>query len=75
VVNLTPRMLYPVVQRMGSWVVPRAELNVLQKKIITLAHSGIRTPDDTSFGLITIPTELSRVVREKQFLQNRCNKI
>ena len=75
VVNLTPRTLYPVFQRIGSWVFPRAELNFLRKKIITLVHSGFRNPDDTSVSLITTPTELSRLVREKKFAQNHRNKI
>jgi hypothetical protein len=54
---------------------PRDGLKVSQKKKITLAHSGIRTPDDTSVSLITIPTELSWLVREKIFVHNCGNKI
>ena len=61
VVNLTTRMLYPGIHWVGSWVGPRARPNVLQKKK-TLAPTGI-------------PTELSRLLKEKKFIQNCSSKI
>ena len=71
VVNLTPRMLYPGIQRIGKWVCPRAGSNVLHKRK-TLAPAEIRTPDDPSISLIAVPTELSRLLRQRQKLvQNR----
>jgi hypothetical protein len=41
--------------RIGSWVGPRATLDVLQKDN-SLVHAGIRTPDSAARYLVAIPT-------------------
>ena len=66
-------MLYPGIQRIGKWVGPRTGPNVLLKRK-TLAPAEIRTRDDPSISLIAVPTELSRLLREK-VVQNCVNNI
>jgi hypothetical protein len=63
-----PRERAPGPHWIGGWVSPRAVLDtVVKRKILTLHWES--NPDHPACNLVTIPTELSRLINEPNLIK------
>jgi len=60
--DLLPGEKKPDTHWIGSWVGPRAGLDVFRKQKHLLPLNGIRTPDRLARSIASIPTTLARLL-------------